>query len=105
MNSDVLDRLIDSGPRYGIGWDAESSEFLIEDRNRHVLIARSGTDAVRELVEQANLAPDLARRLKLAMRFVPHPETMSGYGDTEAPDDEKELIAIAGELHNFLEDA
>lgn len=46
------------------------------------------------LVARAYLA-DLAD----AMRFVPRPETMSGYGDPDAPDDVKELLEIAARLH------
>lgn len=40
----------------------------------------------------------LRTKLADAMKFVPHPETMSGYCDPSAPDDVKELIALAAKL-------
>jgi hypothetical protein len=46
--------------------------------------------------------PEIVRleiKLADAMRFVPHPETMSGFMDPDAPDDVKELIRIAAKLH------
>jgi hypothetical protein len=41
---------------------------------------------------------DLESKLADAMRFVPYPETMSGWCDPSAPDEVKELIALACKL-------
>lgn len=41
----------------------------------------------------------LKEKLADAMRFIPYPETMSGYCDPDAPDEVKETIAIAAKLH------
>lgn len=48
---------------------------------------------------------DAQAKLADAMRFVPQPETMSGYCDPHAPDDVKELIALAAKLQGATHDA
>ena len=57
------------------------------------------SDDAEQLLDAAKLAVRLEERLAVAMRFVPIPQDMSGYGEPDAPDAVQELIAAAKWLH------
>lgn len=42
---------------------------------------------------------ELIEALKAAMRFVPKPYDMAGYGDADVPEEVEELIGVAKLLH------
>lgn len=49
--------------------------------------------------QQATREAELIEALRAAMRFVPKPYDMAGYGDVDAPEEVEELIGVAKLLH------